>query len=115
MNITKNYLNSINSFDLLEKLRYEAPINQRQITNLNPSNITPNHNPHKVLDCDKNNNPYQTVAHINYVKKDTPPYYGVHETGAKSISYNDYFKIEEIISILCIIILPTSLPSTWVR
>ena len=40
----------------------------------------------------KMNNPYIGIAHIDYVKKDTPPYYGLHETGSGSISYNDFFK-----------------------
>ena len=34
----KNILNSINSFNLLEKVRYAAPRDNKQITNLNPSN-----------------------------------------------------------------------------
>ena len=38
------------------------------------------------------NNPYIGIAHIDYVKKDTPPYYGLHETGSGSISYDDFFK-----------------------
>ena len=38
----KNILNSINSFNLLEKARYNAPRNNKQITNLNPSNLPPN-------------------------------------------------------------------------
>ena len=41
------------------------------------------------------NNYYKGVAHIDYVKKDTPPYYGVHETGSRSISYNDFFKVKQ--------------------
>ncbi len=35
----KNLLNSINSFNLLEKVRYNAPRNDKQITNLKPSNL----------------------------------------------------------------------------
>ena len=37
----KNILNSINSFNLLEKVRYNAPRNNKQITNLIPSNLPP--------------------------------------------------------------------------
>jgi hypothetical protein len=40
------------------------------------------------------NNPYIGIAHIDYVKKDTPPYYGLHETGSGSISYEDFFKVK---------------------
>ena len=35
----RNILNSINSFNLLEKARHNAPRNNKQITNLNPSNL----------------------------------------------------------------------------
>jgi hypothetical protein len=38
------------------------------------------------------NNPYIGIAHIDYVKKDTPGYYGLHETGSGSIRYDDFFK-----------------------
>ncbi len=34
----RNILNSMNSFNLLEKLKHNAPRNNKQITNLNPSN-----------------------------------------------------------------------------
>ena len=37
----KKILKSINSFNLLEKIRYEAPRDNKQITNLNPSNKPP--------------------------------------------------------------------------
>jgi len=37
-------------------------------------------------------NYYQGVAHIDYVKKDTPPYCGIHETGAGSMNYYEFFK-----------------------
>ncbi len=37
----RNILNSINSFNLLEKVRHNAPRNNKQITNLNPSNLPP--------------------------------------------------------------------------
>ncbi len=37
----RNILNSINSFNLLEKVRYNAPRDNKQITNLNPSNLPP--------------------------------------------------------------------------
>ena len=40
----KNILNSINSFNLLEKVRHNAPRNNKQITNLNPSNLPPKQN-----------------------------------------------------------------------
>ena len=43
------------------------------------------------------NNPYIGIAHIDYVKKDTPPYYGLHETCSGSISYADFFKVKQII------------------
>ena len=33
----RNILNSINSFNLLEKVRHNAPRNDKQITNLNPT------------------------------------------------------------------------------
>ncbi len=32
-------------------------------------------------------NYYKGIAHMDYIKKDTPPYYGLHETGSGSISY----------------------------
>ena len=47
-----------------------------------------------MIDNSKMNNPYIGIAHIDYVKKDTPPYYGLHETGSKSISYEDFFKVK---------------------
>ncbi len=37
----KNLFKSINNFNLLEKARYEAPRNTKQITNLNLSNRPP--------------------------------------------------------------------------
>ena len=37
----RNILNSINSFNLLEKVRYDAPRDNKHITNLNPSNKPP--------------------------------------------------------------------------
>ena len=88
----RNILNSINSFNLLEKVRYDAPRDNKQITNLNPSNKPPKQIKYRITNHDKINNPYKTVAHIDYVKKDTPPYYGIHETGAGSINYYDFFK-----------------------
>ena len=85
----KNILDSINSFNLLEKTRYEAPRDTRRITFSNP---LPKQRHHKIIDNNKMNNPYIGIAHIDYVKKDTPPYYGLHETGSGSISYSDFFK-----------------------
>jgi hypothetical protein len=57
------------------------------------SNSLPKQRHHKIIDNYKMNNPYIGIAHIDYVKKDTPPYYGLHETGSGSISYNDFFKV----------------------
>ena len=85
----RSILKSINSFNLLEKARYEAPRDTRQIKFSNPH---PKQKYHKIIDDDKINNPYIGIAHIDYVKKDTPPYYGLHETGSGSISYADFFK-----------------------
>lgn len=85
----RSILKSINSFNLLEKTRYEAPRDTRQIILSNP---LPKQKYHKIIDDDKINNPYIGIAHIDYVKKDTPPYYGLHETGSGSISYADFFK-----------------------
>jgi hypothetical protein len=90
----KNLLKSINTFNLLEKTRYNAPRDKKQITNLNPTIRPPKQIHHKIIDNDKINNPYKGIAHIDYVKKDTPPYYGLHETGSRSISYNDFFKVK---------------------
>ena len=56
------------------------------------SNPLPKQRHHKIIDNNKMNNPYIGIAHIDYVKKDTPPYYGLHETGSGSISYDDFFK-----------------------
>ena len=58
------------------------------------SNPLPKQKHHKIIDNDKLNNPYIGIAHIDYVKKDTPPYYGLHETGSGSISYADFFKVK---------------------
>jgi hypothetical protein len=85
----RNILNSINSFNLLEKVRYDAPRDNKQITNLNPSNKPPKQKKNRIQEHNTINNYYQGVAHIDYVKKDTPPYYGIHETGAGSINYYD--------------------------
>jgi len=85
----KNILNSINSFNLLEKVRREAPRESKNITFLNnPPKLIQ----YKISKNDKINNPYKTVAHIDYIEKYTPPYYGINETGASSISYNEFFK-----------------------
>ncbi len=89
MNTTKNILNSINSFNLLEKARREAPRESKQITFLNkPPKLIQN----KIREHNKINNPNKTVAHIDYIEKYIPPYYGINETGAISISYNEFFK-----------------------
>ena len=87
----RNILKSINTFNLLEKTRYGAPDNMKQTTFSNP---LPKQKYHKIIDNSKMNNPYIGIAHIDYVKKDTPPYYGLHETGSKSISYDDFFKVK---------------------
>ena len=87
----RNILKSINTFNLLEKTRYEAPNNMKQKTFSNP---LPKQKYHKIIDNSKMNNPYIGIAHIDYVKKDTPPYYGLHETGSGSISYEDFFKVK---------------------
>jgi hypothetical protein len=85
----RSILKSINTFNLLEKTRYAAPRDVKQISFSNP---LPKQKYHKIIENDKINNPYIGIAHIDYVKKDTPPYYGLHETGAGSISYDDFFK-----------------------
>ncbi len=85
----RNILKSINTFNLLEKTRYEAPRDTKQMKFSNP---LPKQRHHKIIDNNKMNNPYIGIAHIDYVKKDTPPYYGLHETGSGSISYEDFFK-----------------------
>ena len=87
----RNILKSINTFNLLEKTRYEAPKDIKQTTFSNP---LPKQRHHKIIDNSKMNNPYIGIAHIDYVKKDTPPYYGLHETGSGSISYEDFFKVK---------------------
>jgi len=87
----RNILKSINTFNLLEKTRYEAPRDTKQIKFSNP---LPKQRHHKIIDNNKMNNPYIGIAHIDYVKKDTPPYYGLHETGSGSISYEDFFKVK---------------------
>jgi len=87
----RNILKSINTFNLLEKTRYEAPKDIKQTTFSNP---LPKQKYHKIIDNSKMNNPYIGIAHIDYVKKDTPPYYGLHETGSGSISYEDFFKVK---------------------
>jgi hypothetical protein len=40
-----------------------------------------------MIENDKFSNQYNGIAHIDYVKKDTPPYYGLHETASGSIRY----------------------------
>ena len=44
----RNILNSINSFNLLEKVRYDAPRDNKQITNLNPSNKPPKQKKYRI-------------------------------------------------------------------
>ena len=90
----KKLLNSINSFKLLQKVGQNAPRNNKQITNLNPSNLPPKQIKYRCQEHNTIKNYYKGVAHIDYVKKDTPPYYGLHETGSRSISYNDFFKVK---------------------
>ena len=88
----KNLFNSINTFNLLSKTRYEAPRDTKQITNLNLSNRPPKQIKYRCQEHNTINNYYKGIAHIDYVKKDTPGYYGLHETGSGSISYADFFK-----------------------
>ena len=88
----KKILNSINSFKTLENVRFNAPRNKKQITNLNPSNLPPKQIKYRCQEHNTTNNYYKGIAHIDYVRKDTPPYYGVHETGSGSISYYNFFK-----------------------
>ena len=90
----KNLLNSINSFKLLQKVGQNAPRNNKQITNLNPSNLPPKQIKYRCQEHNTINNYYKGIAHIDNVKKDSPPYYGLHETGSRSISYNDFFKVK---------------------
>ena len=87
----RNISKSINTFNLLAKTRYEAPNDMKQTTFSNP---LPKQKYHKIIDNSKMNNPYIGIAHIDYVKKDTPPYYGLHETGSRSISYDGLFKVK---------------------
>jgi len=65
----RNILNSINSFNLLEKVRYEAPRDDKQITILNPSNKPPKQIKYRIQEHNTINNYYQGVAHIDYVKR----------------------------------------------
>ncbi len=90
----KNILNSINSFNLLEKVRHNATRNNKQITNLNPSNLPPKHIKYRCQEHNTINNYYKGIAHTDYVQKDTPPYNGLHETGSRSISYDDFLKVK---------------------
>ena len=60
----RNILNSINSFNLLEKVRYDAPRDNKQITNLNPSNKPPKQNKYRIQEHNTTNNYYQGIAHI---------------------------------------------------
>ncbi len=85
----KNKLNSINSFNLLARVRREATRDTKKITFLNkpPKKIQ-----YKIREHNKMNNPYKTVAHTDYIEKYIPPYYGINETGASSISYNVFNK-----------------------
>ena len=54
----RNILKSINSFNLLEKARYEALRDTRQIKFSNP---LPKQKYHKIIENDKMNNPYRDV------------------------------------------------------
>ena len=85
----RNILKSINTFNLLEKTRYEAPKDIKQTTFSNP---LPKQIKYRCQENNTTNNYYKGIAHIDYVKRDTPPYYGLHETGSGSISYKDFFK-----------------------
>ena len=64
----RNILNSINSFNLLEKARHNAPRNNRQITNLNPSNLPPKQIKYRCQEHNTTNNYYKGIAHIDYMK-----------------------------------------------
>ncbi len=83
----RNILNSMNSFNLSEKVRHNAPRNNKQTTNLNPSNLPPKKIKYRMQKHNAIDNYYKGIAHIDYIKKDTPPYNGFHETGSGSISY----------------------------
>jgi hypothetical protein len=86
----RNILNRINSFNLSELVRHNAPRNNKKITNLNLSNLPPKQIKYRIQEHNALNaidNCYKGIAHIDYVKKNTPPYYGLHETGSGSISY----------------------------
>ena len=85
----RSILESLKSFNLLEKKRYEAPRDKRQI---NFSNPLPKQIKYRCQEHNTTNNYYKGIAHIDYVKRDTPPYYGLHETGSGSISYKFFFK-----------------------
>ena len=85
----RSILESLKSFNLLEKKRYEAPRDKRQIKFSNP---LPKQIKYRCQEHNTTNNYYKGVAHIDYVKRDTPPYHGLHETGSGSISYKDFFK-----------------------
>ena len=54
----KNILNSINSFNLLEKVRYNAPRDNKQITNLNMSNKPPKQKKYRIQEHNAINNYY---------------------------------------------------------
>jgi hypothetical protein len=86
----RNILNSIIFFNLSELVRHNAPRNNKQITNLNLSNLPPKQIRYRIQEHNALNaidNYYKGIAHIDYVKKNTPPCYGLHETGSGSISY----------------------------
>ena len=87
----RSILESLKSFNLLEKKRYDAPRDKRQIKFSNP---LPKQIKYRCQEHNTTNNYYKGIAHIDYVKRDTPPYYGIHETGSRSISYNDFFKVK---------------------
>ena len=85
----RSILESLKSFNLLEKKKYEAPRDKRQIKFSNP---LPKQIKYRCQEHNTTNNYYKGIAHIDYVKRDTPPYCGLHETGSGSISYKDFFK-----------------------
>jgi hypothetical protein len=58
----RNILNSINSFNLLEKVRYNAPRNNKQITNLNPSNSPPKQIKYRFQEHNTINNYYKGIV-----------------------------------------------------
>ena len=66
-------LESLKSFNLLEKKRYEAPRDKRQIKFSNP---LPKQIKYRCQEHNTTNNYYKGIAHIDYVKKDTLHIFG---------------------------------------